>query len=230
MPRSARVVLPGYLHHVTQRGNYRQNVFTGDNDRIQYLKYVNKYCREYGVKIFAYCLMNNHVHLIVEPQARESLARAFNLAHQRYSCFFHRRNKISGHLWQGRFYSCALHGDHVSGAARYVEKNPVRAGIVKRPWDYSWSSARAHLGKEYKIIRLNDIREHMDVDSWKEYLMEEEEETDLKELRDNTTRGGVIGPEDFVKHLEKGLKRSLSPRPRGRRKIIGDSHQLSGGC
>ena len=113
MPRTARVVVPGYLYHVTQRGNYRQNVFEADQDRITYLKYIQERSRECGVSIYAFCLMDNHVHLIVKPKVQESLGRFFSVSHMKYAHYFHKKKKQRGHLWQGRFYSCLLCGDHI---------------------------------------------------------------------------------------------------------------------
>ena len=144
MPRQARIVLSGYLHHVTQRGNYRQNIFFEDQDRVVYLKYFNENAQKYGVQVYAFCLMDNHVQFIVKPLAENSLAKTFRVTHQRYSLYLNNRLKQFGHRWQSRFYSCVLLGEHIAKAIRYVERNPVRAGMVQVPWQYVWSSARAH--------------------------------------------------------------------------------------
>ena len=146
MPRSARVVFEGVVHHITQRGNYRQNIFEDSADRKKYIEFVSEYSRKYQMKIYAYCLMTNHVHFLAAPLRRDSLAMTFKYANMRYSSYFNKKNRRSGHLWQGRFYSCPLHHDHALEALRYVERNPVRAKMVRLPWEYEWSSAREHVG------------------------------------------------------------------------------------
>ncbi len=216
MPRSARIVLPGCMHHITQRGNYQQNVFEEDLDHIVYLKLIQKNCQEYGVDIFAFCLMKNHVHFIVRPTSFDSLAQAFKITHMCYALYFNQKKNIKGHLWQSRFYSCHLHEDHFYEAVRYVECNPMRAKMVLKPWDYSWSSAKAHLGTRYNIIQLADIKEHLDVGSWKDYLMKTESDDFLKAVRNNTKKGLVVGPNDYLRELENKLNRPLLPKPFGR--------------
>jgi len=146
MPRAARVVFEGVVHHITQRGNYRQNIFEDSADRKNYIEFVSEYSRKYQIKIYAYCLMTNHVHFLAAPLRRDSLAMTFKYANMRYSSYFNKKNRRSGHLWQGRFYSCPLHHDHALEALRYVERNPVRAKMVRLPWEYEWSSAREHVG------------------------------------------------------------------------------------
>jgi len=146
MPRRARVVFEGVVHHITQRGNYRQNVFEDDSDKSKYIEFIREYSEKYGMKIYAYCLMSNHVHFIAAPVKEDSLAMTFKYSNMRYSSYFNRKNKRSGHLWQGRFYSCPLQFEHALEALRYVERNPVRARMVELPWEYEWSSAREHVG------------------------------------------------------------------------------------
>jgi putative transposase len=146
MPRAARVVFEGVVHHITQRGNYRQNIFEDSADWKKYIEFVGEYSTKYQMKIYAYCLMTNHVHFLAAPLRRDSLAMTFKYANMRYSSYFNKKNRRSGHLWQGRFYSCPLHHDHALEALRYVERNPVRAKMVRFPWEYEWSSAREHVG------------------------------------------------------------------------------------
>jgi len=151
MPRRARVVFEGVVHHITQRGNYRQNVFEDDSDKSKYIEFIREYSEKYGMKIYAYCLMSNHVHFIAAPVKEDSLAMTFKYSNMRYSSYFNRKNKRSGHLWQGRFYSCPLQFEHALEALRYVERNPVRARMVELPWEYEWSSAREHVGFNAEI-------------------------------------------------------------------------------
>jgi putative transposase len=148
MPRISRAVAVGYPHHITQRGNYRQVVFEEKDDYVQYLKWLTEYCKRYFLKIWAYCLLSNHVHFIAVPLENNSLAKTFNTLHMRYAQYFNKKKEAKGHLWQGRFYSCILDERRLYAAIRYVENNPVRAKIVERPDEYQWSSARSHIYKE----------------------------------------------------------------------------------
>jgi len=146
MPRIARAVVPECPHHITQRGNNRQGVFFVADDYRLYLDILREQSRRYGLEVHAYCLMANHVHLVATPHGADSLAKAVGRTHWRHSQAINRLHGRSGHLWQGRFYSCALDRPHFWAAVQYVERNPVRARLVRRAWDYAWSSAAAHCG------------------------------------------------------------------------------------
>jgi len=141
MPRHSRIVIPDIPHHVTQRGNYRQPIFDSDSDYEKYSSWFNEYAVRYRLEVLAYCLMSNHVHFIVVPSKEETLARVFNTVHMRYAQYVNKRLKATGHLWQGRFFSCILDDKHLYRAIRYVENNPVRIKVVKKAWLYKWSSA-----------------------------------------------------------------------------------------
>ncbi|HNR30634.1 MAG TPA: transposase, partial [Candidatus Hydrogenedentes bacterium] len=145
MPRTARVVIPGAPHHVTQRGNNRQQVFFEDADYDKYLRLLHEQSRKYGLTIHSYCLMPNHVHLVATPATEEGLANAVGRTHSFYARYFNWRRNQSGHLWQGRFFCCVLDEPHTMAAMLYTERNPVRAGLVQRAWDHPWSSAHAHV-------------------------------------------------------------------------------------
>jgi len=146
MSRSARIVIPDYPYHITQRGNYRQNVFIDDDDRIKYLSWIDEYSKRYQLSILAFCLMNNHVHFITIPGKEDSLSKVFSIVHMRHSQYLNKRMGKSGHLWQGRFYSCVLDENYLIASLRYVENNPVRAGILKEAWKWKWSSAAYSVG------------------------------------------------------------------------------------
>jgi putative transposase len=148
MPRKSRVVIEGCPHHVYQQGNRRQQVFFTDEDRRFYLAMFTSLARECGVRVWAYCLMTNHVHLILVPTTKEGLRQAVGETHKHYAWRINRRFSWRGYLWQGRFGSKPLSESHFYTALRYVERNPVRAGMVARAEDYSWSSARAHVTGE----------------------------------------------------------------------------------
>lgn len=214
MPRTARIVLEGAPHHITQRGNYRQDVFKDDEDRFKYLFWVNQYAREFGVSILAYCLMPNHVHFIAIPADETSFANAFKLTHMRYAQYFNLKNKISGHLWQGRYYSCALDQPHFLCALRYVELNPVRAQLAKNPWDWRWSSTLSHLAEENDYLRVNEVFDYVDFQqySWKEFLLSGCEGEDLEDIRKATISGRPLGSECFVREIENTAGRKLTDR------------------
>jgi putative transposase len=145
MARLARVVVPGVAHHVTQRGNRRQPTFFQEDDYRAYLALLGEWCGRCGVQVWAYCLMPNHVHLIVVPQSEDGLRRGLGEAHRRYTRRINFREGWRGHLWQGRFASFAMDERYLRRAARYVELNPVRAKLCRVPWRWRWSSAAAHV-------------------------------------------------------------------------------------
>ncbi len=132
MPRSARIVAPGYFYHITQRGNNHQKIFFDEKDRLYYLKLIEYYSIKLNVEIFAFCLMSNHVHFVVRPDASDGLARTFRCAHMRYAQYFNKKYKKCGHIWQGRYFSCLLDEAYLKSVIRYVECNPVRAKLVSR--------------------------------------------------------------------------------------------------
>jgi putative transposase len=145
MARLARAVAIGFPHHITHRGNNRCDVFLCDADRIAYLNFLSVYAAQAQLDIWGYCLMSNHVHLLVVPRLADSLARGVGLAHRRYAVWLNQRAGYSGHLWANRFFSTALDEAHHWMAIRYVERNPVRAGLVVEAAEWPWSSARAHV-------------------------------------------------------------------------------------
>ena len=148
MARLARIVAPGRAHHVTQRGNRRMQTFFCDEDYQAYLSLLGEWCGEFDVRIWAYCLMPNHVHLILVPSTADGLRRAVAEVHRRYTRMINFREGWRGCLWQGRFASFVMSEKHLMGAVRYVERNPVKAGLVTRAEDWRWSSAgymNAHL-------------------------------------------------------------------------------------
>ncbi len=181
MPRTSRVIVPETPHHVIQRGNRKQAVFFNDNDRLYYLRLLKEHSLMYGLKIWAYCLMDNHVHLVAIPQEQESF-RAISETHRRYTCMINTREGWRGYLWQGRFKSYPMDERHLFAAVRYVERNPVRTNLVRIPENYRWSSARFHVYGE-----KNDLLEHfflMDqIKDWSVYLSVSDEEKDLDFLR-----------------------------------------------
>lgn len=218
MPRIARIVIPEIPYHITQRGNYQQDIFINDDDRRKYLFWIDEYSRKYNLKLYAFCLMGNHVHFIAVPLKKDSLAKVFSIAHMRYSQYFNKKRKTTGHLWQGRFYSCCLDEAHFILAARYVERNPVRAKIVRRAWEYEWSSALKHTANTKSIINLAELSEIIDMSGfcWEDYLQEREDRQKNNEIRKHTILGRPLGANGFIKKLAKKTGKELIFNPRGR--------------
>ena len=216
------MVFAGVAHHVTQRGNNRQDVFFVDDDRRVYLSYLKESAARYGLSVSAYCLMTNHIHLVVTPETERSLSKALGRAHLMYAQYIHRLHGRSGHFWQNRFYSCPLDEAHTHHAAAYVELNPVRAGLVRFPWDYAWSSARAHCQEKRDPWGLLDLRhwfEQMSVTEWKATLVAAaESDGAIEQLRVHTRTGRPLGDDAFVSKVETLLGRRVRIRPRGRPK------------
>lgn len=156
MARLARLVLPGFPHHVTQRGNRRQETFFGDDDYQNYMKMVGESCKKTGTSVWAYCLMPNHVHLVLVPDDEEGLRRSLAEAHRQYTRMINFREKWRGYLWQGRFHSFAMDEDYLYRCVRYVELNPVRAGLVTSASDWMWSSANAR--EDFRLARIFERR------------------------------------------------------------------------
>jgi putative transposase len=147
MPRRDRYILPGVACHVTQRGVDRRETFSTSADRETYLSLMRQNLKDAGVGLLAWCLMSNHIHLIALPEREDSLSVLLRRVHGRYAQYYNAGHARSGHLWQNRYFACSLGPGHLWTALAYVEMNPVRAKLVERPGDYSWSSAAAHLGK-----------------------------------------------------------------------------------
>ena len=214
MARLARVVVPGVPHHVTQRGNRRQETFFGKADYRAYLELMAEWCGRCGVEIWAYCLMPNHVHLIATPKTQDGLRRAIGEAHRRYTRRVNGREDWTGHLWQGRFASFPMDETHLLAAARYVELNPVRARLAKRAQDYPWSSARAHLaGHDDKLVKAGPLLAL--AGDWAGFLAAGLAAAEAERLRRHERTGRPLGDARFLGALEKRLKRPLARRKPG---------------
>ncbi len=221
MPRIRRTVFADIPHHITQRGNRRENVFFTDDDRNIYLGWLKEYCSKHGVDILAYCLMTNHVHLVAVPNTEEGLQRVFKPLHMRYAQRINRDRGWKGHLWQGRFFSSPLDDAYLWSAIRYVERNPVRAKIVIKAEEYSWSSARAHCNLNDDPIlsqKLDWKKQCEQISDWSAWLAEGDDVQKLEMLRRNVEKGLPCGTEKFIRGLENLAGRPLHYRPIGRPK------------
>ncbi len=218
MPRQARVVIPGLAHHITQRGNNRQDVFFVDGDRLAYLGLLREQCGKHGVRVLGYCLMTNHVHLVAIPPREDALNLAVGRTHFLHAQMINRLHGRTGHLWQGRFHSCPMDDAHTLAAMRYVERNPVRAKMTRVAWTYRWSSASAHVGKGdaanvLDLAAWSALAEGMD---WREALTAADAQEELGALRLNTRTGRPLAGDRLLSKLETTLGRRLRPLPVGR--------------
>jgi putative transposase len=220
MARLPRVVITDVAHHVTQRGNARQVILADDADRIAYLDLLRQYSEMYGLSLLGYCLMSNHVHLIVIPRTAAALSQTLKQSHGRYASYWNARGSSSGHVWQGRFYSCPLDDSHVWRALRYVELNPVRAGMVSAAVEWRWSSAAAHCSAATpaRMLDLEPWQKRWTLAEWSEYLAAGESAIDVSALRQCTHTGRPLGTTEFVARLEQTTSRPLAPRKGGRPK------------
>ena len=217
MARIARVVIPGCPHHIIQRGNRRQNVFFSDTDKALYVTLLKRLVDKQVLSIWAYCLMSNHVHLIAVPARKDSFARGLAEAHRKYTSLINIREDWKGYLWQGRFISYPLDEAHCYAAVRYIERNPVRAGLVARAEEYPWSSAHAHVQASADAL-LSTCPLESSIPDWARYLGQEDMEQNIKEFAEHETTGRPLGSDEFVRALEQKLGRVLFPLRRGRKK------------
>jgi putative transposase len=219
MSRIARVAIPDVPYHLTQRGNGRRTIFYNDTDRRIYLDLLTRYAEEHRVAVWAYCLMSNHVHIVAVPQRPDSLARALGRTHACYARYRNLVDRGCGHVWEARYFSCPLDRAHLWRAVAYVERNPVRAGVVEAASDYPWSSARAHLGEHPPppLLHLGVWQTLYDPRQWRLVLREGVDEADFQErIREASKRGRPLGSDGFVEKLEQEAGRRLRPNPPGR--------------
>ena len=214
MARLARVVVPGYPHHITQRGNRRQQTFFCDEDYQEYIALMSEWCSRLGVSIWFYCLMPNHVHLIAVPESQDGLRRAIGEAHRRFTRRINFREGWRGHLWQGRFSSFVMDNKYLMKAVRYAAMNPVKAGLVKRPQQYRWSSASAYLfRRKDPLVNVSGLNKR--VDNWAQFLSQPVDSLVVEKMRKHEQTGRPLGSRNFVLKLEKILNRMLRPQKRG---------------
>lgn len=200
MPRSARLVVPGIPHHVTQRGNRRQQTFFSDEDYRLYIKLLRFWCDRVETEIWAWCLMPNHVHLVLVPAHPDGLRAALANTHKRYTWQVNQREGWHGHLWQSRFASCPMDEPHLLACVRYVELNPLRAGLVSRPELWPWSSARAHLGLGHDpLTALAPMCER--VGDWRALLDSGLEDRERERIRASERSGRALGDPAFAARI-----------------------------
>ena len=215
MARIARAVAPGYPHHITQRGNRCQQTFFCDEDYSEYLHLMSEWCSKHKVECWAYCLMPNHVHLILVPSDKEGMNRAVGEAHRRYTRMINFREGWRGHLWQGRFTSSILDERYLVACTKYIELNPVRAGLVKSPFDWPWSSARYHLeGTDSRLLKTQFLRRIIQK-PWDIFLNDDVLNDEMELFRKHERTGRPMGDSSFIEALETLLDRVLKPQKPG---------------
>jgi len=214
MARIARLVIPGYPHHVTQRGNRRHPTFFCEEDYRVYIQLVATAKAAVGAEIWAYCLMPNHVHLVVVPAKETSLAELFRDAHRRYTRKINFREDWRGHLWQERFHSFVMDERHLLAAIRYIELNPVRAKLCDQAGDWEWSSARAHLTAEDDALVTVEPMLQI-IGDWESYLACTEAQETIETLRKRSRTGRPAGCPDFIRRMELLTGRSLLKQKSG---------------
>jgi putative transposase len=215
MARMARVVVPNYPHHVTQRGNRRQKTFFHAADYTTYLELLATFSRKAGTEIWAYCLMPNHVHLVMVPGKDDGLRGVLGEAHRRYSRYINSREGWRGHLWQERFHSFVMDEHYLMATVRYVERNPVVAGFCDKAQQWRWSSARAHIDeRDDPLVRVKPMLDR--VNDWHAYLAgSEAAPAEEKPIQKHTRTGRPLGSRSFVSELERLTDRPLAPRRPG---------------
>lgn len=188
MARMARVVVPGYPHHVTQRGNHRLKTFFCDDDYRYYIELLSTYTKGYGTEVWAYCLMPNHVHLVMVPREEDGLRAALGEAHRRYTRHVNFRKGWRGHMWQERFHSFVMDEAYLLSTVRYVVRNPVAARLCRHPVEWAWSSAAAHLeGKDDDLVRVKPMRDR--IDDWFAYLSDANHSGEQERIERHTRTG-----------------------------------------
>ncbi|MDQ6954825.1 MAG: transposase [Mariprofundaceae bacterium] len=214
----ARVVVPGVPHHVTQRGVRKNDVFFCKEDYELYISLLSEFSQKSGTEIWSYCLMTNHIHLVMVPSTVDGLRASLGEAHRRYTRHINQREQCRGHLWQERFHSFPMDEHYLLSAVRYVELNPVHANMVDCPEDYIWSSARAHLaGQDDALVKVSPMLDR--ISDWQAYLDSDLDDATMATLRTHTQTGRPLGDDSFVDMLELNAGRVLRSLKQGRKRV-----------
>jgi putative transposase len=221
MPRVARIAFPSMLYHIISRGNNRESVFEEKEDFEKYLEICRRYKDQYGFKLYHWVLMNNHIHLLIETKENGSLSKVMQGINLAYTLWFNRKKGKVGHLWQDRYKSAVVEKDnYLLECGRYIERNPLRARLVKDPEEYPWSSYRVYAyGKADGLTDRHEIYDAMGKESgtrkraYREYVCSNRDREE-REIRERMARG-VIGAELFQEKIEKRVMEVRRPK-RGR--------------
>ena len=214
-----RLVVPGLPHHVTQRGARRMKTFFSSKDYLKYLDLIVEFREMAGVDIWAYCLMPNHVHLVVVPEEKDSLAIFFRHVHRQYTRQINSREHWTGHLWQERYHSFVMDESHLLATVRYTELNPVRARLCGRAEDWLWSSVHAHLSRtDDAVVSVAPMLQR--VSDWARYLSEDSNESELERIRSHGRSGRPAGDDCFIDQLQLLTGKELIRRKPGPKRCI----------
>ena len=215
MARLPRVVIPGIPHHVTQRGNGRARTFFEQGDFALYLDLLAEAAERARAEIWSYCLMPNHVHIVLTPSDTDGLRRTFGELHRRYTGYVNARARMTGHLWQGRYGSVAMDETHFVAALRYVALNPVRARLAERAEDWPWASTRALIaGVSDHYVRVEPALER--VGDFAAFLQANfDEDESYAALRKAERVGRPIGSPNWLSAMEERTGKVLAARRRG---------------
>ena len=225
MPRTSRLIVPGFPHHIIQRGHNRQVVFASGEDYLYYLDNLREWKEKLGCAVYAYCLMTNHIHLIIDPGSNENnLALLMKRLAGRQTRYVNKMEKRTGSLWEGRYKSSPINTDeYLLACCRYVELNPVRAGIVIEPAEYRWSSysskicAQKHDWLDYDpcYVGLGNLHEKR-AEKYAEWVMSSVPAYEVEHIRQSLQRGQLTGSSRFVDEIEIKTERRVEFRGQGR--------------
>ena len=222
MPRIAKSVITNVPYHVTQRGNRQQDVFFNADDRKRFLNWLSMYAARFRFDIQAYCLMSNHIHLVGFPRKPDSMARTMKIVQVRHAKAINRDKGWQGHLWQRRYFAAAMDESHMWLAIRYVEQNPVRAGIVAKAEDYIWSSAGYHCGlRDDDPVVKHDKRILTMFDNWSKILRDIPSKENVELLQRRTRTGIPCGDDKFLRRMSKRTGHQYTEREQGRPRKAG---------
>ncbi len=214
MARMARLVIPNYPHHVTQRGSRKQTTFFSTQDYLLYVDLLASAKEKARVDIWAYCLMPNHVHLVVTPESKEGICALLQNAHRIYARRINAREGWRGHLWQERFHSFVMDEKYLLATVRYTELNPVRAGLCEQPDDWRWSSVHAHMkGVDDQLVSVAPMLHR--VQDWPKFLGSRDSDDGYDKIREHAKSGRPVGGSQFIQQLERLAGRKLGMRKRG---------------
>ena len=224
MPRKRRFYLPGMPAHIVQRGNCRQPVFFSDDDYAAYLRWLHEACLKHGCRIHAYVLMTNHVHLLITPNSRESISRTIQYTGRYYVCYVNRCHGKSGTLWEGRHKGCLISEDrYLLACMRYIELNPVRAGMVTHPANYAWSSYRSNaMGKPCAMLEPHEVYLSLGATpsmrqlAYRDLFRLALDPVLIHDVRAAVQTGTPLGNDRFREQIEQTLRCSVGQSHRGR--------------
>ena len=217
MARQARIVLSDTIHHITQRGNRGEFIFFEKQDYQTYIDILTEQCTRFHVSIYSFCLLPNQVHLLVEPQQSNLMARAIGEAHRRYTGYINKKKDWSGHLFQNRFFSYAMDEQYALRAARYIETLPVTLKLTDRPENYIWNSAKSRIKLNKPIDFLKNFQSFHIMNNWEDFLSRPMDKEEINKIQLHLQTGRPRGSNLFLDSIEQKIGRPVRPQKRGRK-------------